>query len=240
LLQSTIVTIHSAVARINPAHRKGFFMDFVELFKMMLHLDATLGKFIENYGLWVYAILFLIVFCETGLVVTPFLPGDSLLFVAGAFAATGSLDLALLIGSLSLAAILGNSANYAIGRYLGPRVFLWPNSRFFNRASLEKAHQFYEKHGGKTIVISRFMPLFRTFTPFVAGVSAMTFHRYQFFNVSGALLWVVSLTLAGYFFGNLPFVKDNLTAVILAIIVISLLPALIAWLKNRNGRHVTA
>lgn len=215
-------------------------MDFVELIKMMLHLDVTLGKFIEDYGIWVYAILFLIIFCETGLVVTPFLPGDSLLFVAGAFAAAGSLDLALLVGSLSAAAVLGNTTNYAIGRYLGPRVFLWPNSRFFNRESLEKAHQYYEKHGGKTIVISRFMPLFRTFTPFVAGVSAMTFHRYQFFNISGALLWVISLTLAGYFFGNLPFVKDNLTLVILAIIAISLLPAAIAWLKSRATRNAAA
>lgn len=208
-------------------------MDFVELIKAMLHLDVTLGKFIEDYGLWIYAILFLIVFCETGLVVAPFLPGDSMLFVAGAFAAAGRLDIAILIGSLSVAAILGNTVNYGVGRYLGPKVFLWPNSRFFNRASLEKAHQFYEKHGGKTIVISRFMPLFRTFTPFVAGVSSMTFSRYQLFNVTGALLWVVSLSLAGYFFGNMPFVKQNLTLVIFAIIGISLLPAVIAWLKNR-------
>jgi len=211
-------------------------MDFVELIKAMLHLDVTLGKFIEDYGLWIYAILFLIVFCETGLVVAPFLPGDSMLFVAGAFAAQGRLDIAVLIGSLSIAAILGNTVNYGIGRYLGPKVFLWPNSRFFNRASLEKAHQYYEKHGGKTIVISRFMPLFRTFTPFVAGVSSMTFSRYQLFNVTGALLWVISLTMAGYFIGLNEVVKKYLTVIIIGIVVISLLPAVIAWLKSRATR----
>lgn len=207
---------------------------FAQLVHMILHLDATLGQVISDYGVWVYALLFLIIFCETGLVVTPILPGDSLLFVAGAFAAKGDLNLALLLSSLSIAAILGNTTNYAIGSYIGPKVFLWPNSRFFNRAALERAHQFYEKHGGKTLVISRFMPILRTFTPFVAGVSLMSFSRFQFFNVTGGLLWVVSLTIAGYFFGNLPFIRDNLTAVILAIIVISLLPAVIAWLKGRG------
>ncbi|HET8710766.1 MAG TPA: DedA family protein, partial [Spongiibacteraceae bacterium] len=200
---------------------------------MLLHLDATLGQVIADYGVWVYAILFVIIFCETGLVVLPFLPGDSLLFVVGMFAAKGDLGLASLLALLSFAAILGNSVNYAIGSYLGPRVFLWPNSRFFNRDALDRAHRFYEMHGGKTLVITRFMPILRTFTPFVAGVSAMTHGRFQFFNVAGALLWVVSLTLAGYFLGNIPFIKNNLTAVILVIIAISLLPAAIAWLKNR-------
>lgn len=208
-------------------------MDIIELAKMMLHLDTTLGMFLENYGLWVYAILFMIVFCETGLVVAPLLPGDSLLFVAGAFAAAGRLDLAVLIVSLTVAAILGNTVNYAVGRYLGPKVFLWPNSRFFNRDALARAHQFYEIHGGKTIVISRFMPIFRTFTPFVAGVSSMTFSRYQFFNIAGAVGWVVSLTLIGYFFGNLPWVKANLSLAIYSIIVISMLPLLFAWIKGR-------
>lgn len=207
-----------------------------QLIHMILHLDATLGQVISDYGVWVYALLFLIIFCETGLVVTPILPGDSLLFVAGAFAAKGDLNLALLLASLSVAAILGNTVNYAIGNYLGPKVFLWPNSRFFNRAALERAHQFYEKHGGKTLVITRFMPILRTFTPFVAGVSAMSFSRFQFFNIAGGVFWIVSLTVAGYYFGNLPFIKENLTAVIFSIIIVSLLPALLAWLKTRLAR----
>lgn len=209
-------------------------MDLIlQLVHMLLHLDATLGQVIADYGIWVYAILFLIIFCETGLVVLPFLPGDSLLFVAGAFAAAGAMSLSALLGLLSLAAILGNTVNYAVGSYLGPKVFLWPNSRFFNRDALNRAHQFYEKHGGKTLVITRFMPILRTFTPFVAGVSSMNAARFQLFNVVGALLWIVSLTLAGYFFGNIPFVKKNLTAVILVIIIVSLLPAAIAWIKSK-------
>jgi membrane-associated protein len=212
----------------------------MQIVQMLLHLDATLGQVIANYGLWVYAILFLIIFCETGLVVTPFLPGDSLLFVAGAFAATGALSLPLLLGLLCIAAVLGNTVNYAIGSYLGPRVFLWPNSRFFNRAALERTHRFYEKHGGKTLVITRFMPILRTFAPFVAGVSAMGFSRFQFFNIIGGLFWIVSLTATGYFFGNLPFIKKNLTLVILAIIALSLLPAVIAWLKNKSAKPQTA
>ena len=212
----------------------------LQLVHMLLHLDATLGQVIAAYGTWIYAILFLIIFCETGLVVLPFLPGDSLLFVAGMFAAKGDLSAALLIGLLCIAAVLGNTANYAIGNYLGPRVFLWPNSRFFNRDALDRAHRFYEMHGGKTLVITRFMPILRTFTPFVAGVSTMTFGRFQFFNVAGASLWVVSLTLAGYFLGNIPFIKNNLTAVILAIIAASLLPAVIAWFKNRGAASTTS
>lgn len=209
-------------------------MDLIaQLLHIFLHLDAALGQVIADYGIWVYAILFAIIFCETGLVVLPFLPGDSLLFVAGAFAATGVLSLPLLIALLCIAAILGNTVNYAVGSYLGPKVFLWPDSRFFNRAALERAHQFYEKHGGKTLVLTRFMPILRTFTPFVAGVSAMSYARYQAFNIAGALLWVVSLTLVGYFFGNIPFIKKNLTAVIMLIIAVSLLPAVIAWLKSR-------
>ena len=209
-------------------------MDLIlQLVHMLLHLDATLGQVIADYGIWVYAILFLIIFCETGLVVLPFLPGDSLLFVAGAFAAAGSMNLAALIALLCLAAILGNTINYTIGSYLGPKVFLWPNSRFFNRDALNRAHQFYERHGGKTLVITRFMPILRTFTPFVAGVSSMSAARFQLFNAIGAALWIVSLTLAGYFFGNIPLVKKNLTAVILVIILISLLPALLTWLKGK-------
>jgi membrane-associated protein len=208
------------------------FAQFVHVF---LNLDAVMEQVINNYGIWIYAILFAIIFCETGLVVLPFLPGDSLLFVAGAFAATGALSLPLLILLLCIAAILGNTVNYAVGSYLGPKVFLWPDSRFFNRAALERAHQFYEKHGGKTLVITRFMPILRTFTPFVAGVSAMNYARFQWFNVLGALIWIVSLTVAGYLLGNISFIKDNLTLVIMLIIALSLLPAAIAWLKTRVG-----
>jgi membrane-associated protein len=206
-----------------------------QLVHIFLNLDTVLGQIISDYGIWVYAILFAIIFCETGLVVLPFLPGDSLLFVAGAFAATGALSLPLLIILLCIAAILGNSVNYAVGAYLGPKVFLWPDSRFFNRAALERAHQFYEKHGGKTLIVTRFMPILRTFTPFVAGVSGMNYARFQWFNVVGALIWIVSLTIAGYLLGNVPFFKENLTLVIMLIIAISLLPAVIAWLKSRVG-----
>jgi membrane-associated protein len=206
-----------------------------QLVHIFLNLDAVLEQVISTYGIWVYAILFAIIFCETGLVVLPFLPGDSLLFVAGAFAATGALSLPLLIVLLCVAAILGNTVNYAVGSYLGPKVFLWPDSRFFNRAALERAHQFYEKHGGKTLVVTRFMPILRTFTPFVAGVSGMNYARFQWFNVVGALVWIISLTIAGYLLGNVPFFKENLTLVIMIIIAISLLPAVIAWMKSRVG-----
>ena len=188
------------------------FTTFVDL---MLHLDTHLAALVTQYGAWVYAILFAIVFCETGLVVTPFLPGDSLLFVAGALAAAGGMQIGLLIVLLVIAAVLGDAVNYAVGAWFGPKVFRWENSRFFNRAAFERTHAFYATHGGKTVIIARFMPLIRTFAPFVAGVARMRYARFAMFNVSGALLWVVSLTLAGYWFGNLPWVKQNLTLVIL-------------------------
>lgn len=209
-------------------------MEFLALlWDIAVHLDKHLAALLAQHGTWVYAILFFIVFAETGFVVTPFLPGDSLLFVAGALAATGGMDMWALNGSLIAAAVLGNSVNYSIGRYLGPKVFHWENSRFFNKAALMKTHVFYERHGGKALVISRFIPILRTFAPFVAGIGAMTYARFQAFNVSGALLWVISLTLAGYLFGNLPIVKNNLSLVILAIIVISVLPAVIGYLRHR-------
>ncbi|MCZ7653789.1 MAG: DedA family protein [Rhodocyclaceae bacterium] len=209
-------------------------MEFLALlWDIAVHLDKHLAALLAQYGLWVYAILFLIIFSETGFVVTPFLPGDSLLFVAGALAGAGSMDMWLLNGTLIAAAVLGNSVNYSIGRYLGPKVFHWENSRFFNKAALMKTHVFYERHGGKTLILSRFIPILRTFAPFVAGIGAMTYLRFQAFNVSGALLWVVSLTVAGYLFGNLPMVKNNLSLVILAIIVISVLPAVIGYLRHR-------
>ena len=206
---------------------------------IVLHLDKHLAILVQQYGLWIYGILFFIIFAETGFVIFPFLPGDSLLFVAGALAAIGEggMNIWTLIGVLLAAAILGNMVNYQIGRLLGPKVFHWENSRFFNKAALEKTHAFYEKHGGKTLVISRFLPLFRTFAPFVAGIGAMSYARFTFFNLIGAFAWVVSLTLAGYFFGNLPWVQANLSKIIWALILV---PGLIAiyggWKAGRAER----
>lgn len=210
-----------------------YLLAFVDI---VLHLDKYLAALVQQYGVWIYAILFAIVFSETGFVVTPFLPGDSLLFVAGALAAVGGpegMNIGVLIAVLFAAAVLGNMLNYQVGRYLGPKVFQWEGSRFFNKAALQKTHAFYEVHGGKTLVISRFLPLLRTFAPFVAGIGAMSYGRFTLFNTAGAALWVGSLTLAGYWFGNLPWIRQNLTAVILAIIGISLIPVFIAWWKQR-------
>ena len=212
-------------------------MDYLAAFiDIVLHLDKHLVVLVQQYGLWVYAILFAIIFSETGFVVTPFLPGDSLLFVAGAVAALGGMNIAVLIGVLIVAAATGNMLNYQIGRFVGPRVFKWEDSLFFKRSALEKTEVFYERHGGKTLVLSRFLPLFRTFAPFVAGVGKMDYLRFSFFNLIGAMLWVVSLTLAGYFFGNLPWVKKNLTVVILGIIVVSMIPVAVGWLKQRKEK----
>ena len=213
----------------------------LSLFNFITHLDAHLAELIRDYGVWIYAILFAIVFIETGVVVMPFLPGDSLLFIAGAFAAQGEMNLAVLMASLVAAAVLGNTSNYWIGRYFGPRVFQWENSKFFNKNAFDKAHAFYEKHGAITIIVTRFLPFLRTFSPFVAGVAAMTHGRFQFYNVTGGLIWVVSLSLAGYFFGNIPIVKTHLTLIIIALIVVPALPAgLVAvreWRasRKRNG-----
>jgi membrane-associated protein len=210
-------------------------MEILALFwDIVVHLDKHLATLVVTYGIWVYAILFIIIFSETGLVVAPFLPGDSLLFVAGTLAATGSLDVSLLNASLIAAAVLGNSVNYSVGRYFGPRVFQWEDSRFFNRQALTKTHAFYERHGGKTIVLTRFMPILRTFAPFVAGIGSMSYIRFQGFNIAGGVLWVASLTLAGYWFGNLPLVKNNLTIVIFAIVAVSLLPATIGYIRHRS------
>jgi membrane-associated protein len=206
------------------------------LWDLVVHLDVHLGELIRHYGAWVYAILFAIVFAETGLVVTPFLPGDSLLFVAGALAALGGIDVHLLVLSLVLAAVLGNSTNYAIGRYLGKRLFSDANSRWLNPAYLERTHAFYDRHGGKAVVISRFIPIVRTYVPFVAGLGAMGYARFTLYNVAGAVLWVASLAYAGYFFGNLPWVKQNLTLIIFAIIGVSLLPVAIGALQARRAR----
>lgn len=211
-------------------------MEYLAAFlDIVLHLDKHLAVLVEQYGVWVYAILFLIIFSETGLVVMPFLPGDSLLFVAGGLAALGGMDIGILVGTLIAAAALGNMVNYQVGRYIGPRVFLWQNSRIFNKGALLKTQAFYERHGGKTLVISRFLPLLRTFAPFVAGVGAMNYLRFLAFNFLGAIAWVVSLTLAGYFFANLPWVKANLSLVIVGIIVVSLVPVAIGWWHERKA-----
>jgi len=202
------------------------------LIDLFLHLDKHLNEIISNYGLWTYLILFLIIFCETGFVVTPFLPGDSLLFAAGTFAALGSLGVEQLIILLSIAAILGDTVNYWIGNYIGPRAFSG-NIRFLKKEYLDRTHAFYERHGGKTIVIARFIPIIRTFAPFVAGIGAMSYGKFIVYNVVGGVCWVLSFTLGGYFFGNLPMVKKNFSLVILAIIIISVLPGVIEFIKER-------
>jgi membrane-associated protein len=208
-----------------------FLTTFIDV---VLHLDAHLAAWVQEYGLWIYAILFAIIFCETGLVVTPILPGDSLLFVAGAVAAVGDLEIHLLVGLLILAAFLGNMVNYAIGRWLGRKFFVDRKSKLLNPAHLEKAHAFYEHHGGKAVVISRFLPIIRTYVPFVAGMGAMDPGRFTAFNLGGAVAWVASLCYAGYFFGNIPWIRSNLTAIIVGIIVVSMIPVVIAWYRGRK------
>ncbi|HOY33863.1 MAG TPA: DedA family protein [Piscinibacter sp.] len=210
-------------------------MDIVAfLIDFILHVDVHLANFVQAYGTWVYALLFVIIFVETGVVVMPFLPGDSLLFVVGALCGAGLMSLPLSIGLLIAAAILGNQCNYAIGRHFGPKVFQWEDSRFFNKRAFEQAHAFYEKYGGITIVAARFMPFLRTFAPFVAGVAQMTRSKFTFYDVSGAVLWVGGVTLAGYLFGNIPWVKENLDKIIWSAI---LLPGLVvifgAWKARR-------
>ena len=205
---------------------------------VVLHLDKYLAGIIQAYGVWTYLILFLIVFCETGLVVTPFLPGDSLLFAVGTFAAVGALDLWLTIGLLLIAAVAGDAVNYAIGARVGPAVFRRDDVRFLNRKHLDRTHEFYEHYGPITIVIARFVPIVRTFAPFVAGMGRMTYTRFAIYNVTGAVLWIVGLVLAGYAFGNIPIVRRNFSLVVLAIIVLSIVPAIIeGWRQHRVGRR---
>ncbi len=203
---------------------------FVDLF---LHLDTHLSAVISQYGTWTYLILFLIVFCETGLVVTPFLPGDSLLFAAGTFAALGDLDVRLMIGPLVAAAILGDTVNYWVGAAIGPRAFQG-TIRFLKQEHLDRTHAFYQRHGGKTIILARFVPIVRTFAPFVAGVGAMSYGRFLMYNVVGAVLWVGLLVLAGFFFGNIPVVRENFTIVILAIIALSVMPMAVEMVRGRR------
>jgi membrane-associated protein len=205
------------------------------LWDFVVHLDAHLATFVAQHGAWVYALLFAIVFCETGLVVTPFLPGDSLLFVVGALAAAGGMDIALVMALLIAAALCGDNVNYWIGRWAGPKVFRLEDSRWFNRQHLARTHEFYDRHGGQAIILARFVPIVRTYVPFVAGVGAMSYARFLAFSVAGALLWVLSLCLAGYWFGNIPAVKQNLGAVILAIVILSVIPMAVALLRARRG-----
>ena len=211
------------------------------LVDFILHVDKHLEVFVQNYGAWVYALLFIIIFVETGLVVMPFLPGDSLLFIVGALCGAGLIDYPLAAGLMLAAAILGDQTNYTIGRYFGPKVFQWENSRFFNKNAFNQAHAFYERYGGITIIIARFMPFIRTFAPFVAGVAEMTRSKFTAYNVVGAIIWVIGLTAAGYWFGNLPWVQANLSKIIWALIIVPGLIAIFgAWRASRNAERDAA
>ena len=206
-----------------------FLIDFI------LHVDRHLEAFVQAYGAWVYALLFLIIFVETGVVVMPFLPGDSLLFIVGALCGAGLMDWSVAASVMLAAAILGDQTNYMIGRYFGPKVFQWENSRFFNRNAFNRAHDFYERYGGVTIIIARFMPFIRTFAPFVAGVAEMTRSKFTAYNAIGAILWVIGLTAAGYFFGNLPWVQANLSKIIWALVIVPGLIAIFSGWRARAG-----
>ncbi len=206
-----------------------------QLIDFILHIDKHLQAFVAQYGVWVYVLLFVIVFTETGVVVMPFLPGDSLLFITGALCGAGLISLPIAISVLLAAAILGDQCNYTIGRHLGPKVFQWESSRFFNKKAFDTAHQFYETHGGITIILARFMPFIRTFVPFVAGVAEMTRSKFSMYNVVGGVIWVVGLCLAGYFFGNLPWAQANLSKIIWALILVPGLIAMFgAWKAHRS------
>ena len=213
-------------------------MDFIHfLVDFILHIDVHLAELVAQYGIWIYAILFLILFCETGLVVTPFLPGDSLLFVAGALAALpgNDLNVHLMVTLLVIAAILGDAVNYTIGRLFGEKLFSNPNSKIFRRDYLQKTHDFYDRHGGKTVTLARFLPIIRTFAPFVAGVGKMSYPRFFAFSVFGTVLWVGGLVTLGYFFGNVPFIKKNLSLLVVGIILLSLIPMIIGVVRSRFG-----
>ena len=208
-----------------------YLTQFIELF---LHLDKSLSTVIQSYGSTTYIILFVVILCETGLVVLPFLPGDSLLFAAGAFAAKGDMDITLLFLTLCIAAISGDSINYEVGRLIGPKIARREKSRFVNKEHIAKTHQFYEKYGAKTIIIARFIPIIRTFAPFVAGLGAMSYKKFLHYNLIGGIAWVAICLFAGYLFGNIPLVKQNFTMVIFAIIIVSILPAVIEYIRHRS------
>jgi len=207
------------------------------LFYSLLALDQTLAQIAADYGSWLYALLFAIIFAETGLVVFPFLPGDSILFIAGTVVAAAGLEVHILVTLLVLAAVFGDSLNYAIGHYIGPRVFHKPDSRWFRQEHLRRTQAFYDKYGGVTIIIGRFVPIIRTFAPFLAGVAGMSYRRFLSYNVIGGVAWVASLVYAGYLFGNIPWVKNNLTLIVVAIVVVSLIPAISTFLKERRAHR---
>jgi membrane-associated protein len=207
-----------------------------KIIEFIIHLDTHLSDLIQTYGLWTYLILFVVIFCETGLVVTPFLPGDSLIFAAGTFAARGDLKVGWLFLILAAAAVLGDTVNYWIGKIIGPKIFHKEKTPFFKKEYLDRTHEFYEKYGAETIIIARFVPIIRTFAPFVAGIGRMTYLKFISYNVIGGVGWVATFTFGGYFFGNIPFVKNNFSIVIIAIILISLVPAVVEFLKHRKKR----
>ena len=208
-----------------------FIIDFI------LHIDQHLTELAAQYGVWIYGILFLIIFCETGLVVMPLLPGDSLLFAAGSIAAIGEMNIHLMVVLLIIAAILGDAVNFMIGKYFGEKLFANPNSKIFKQSHLQKTQQFYAKHGGKTIIMARFIPIVRTFAPFVAGMGHMTYHHFLAYNVIGGVLWVTLFSYLGYFFGNMDIVKDNLSLVLVAIIVLSVLPAIVEVIRHKRAAN---
>ena len=208
-----------------------FIIDFI------LHIDQHLTELAAQYGVWIYGILFLIIFCETGLVVMPLLPGDSLLFAAGSIAAIGKMNIHLMVVLLIIAAILGDAVNFMIGKYFGEKLFANPNSKIFKQSHLQKTQQFYAKHGGKTIILARFIPIVRTFAPFVAGMGHMTYHHFLAYNVIGGVLWVTLFSYLGYFFGNMDIVKDNLSLVLVAIIVLSVLPAIVEVIRHKRAAN---
>ncbi len=207
----------------------------IQFFDFVMHLDKNLTQLANDFGIWTYLILFLVIFCETGLVVTPFLPGDSMIFVIGALAASGELNFPVIIAVLMLAAVLGDTCNYHLGKFFGPKVFSKDNVKFLKKEYLIRTHEFYEKHGGKTIIFARFIPIIRTFAPFVAGMGSMSYSKFISYNVIGGISWVALFAFGGFFFGNIPVVENNFSLVILAIIAISLLPGVITFLKNRKA-----
>jgi membrane-associated protein len=207
---------------------------------LIVHLDKHLAMLVQDYGPWIYAILFAIIFCETGLVVTPFLPGDSLLFIAGALAATGGMDVHLLVALLIVAAVLGDAVNYQIGAWAGPKIFKDDNARYLKKSHLDKAHAFYEKWGGAAIILARFTPFLRTYVPFVAGMSRMSYRKFALYNITGGIVWVASLTYLGYFFGNIPWVKANQGFMVVGIVIVSLIPVLIGLIKSRTSTKPAA
>jgi membrane-associated protein len=207
-----------------------------KIIDFIIHLDTHLSDLIQTYGLWTYLILFVVIFCETGLVVTPFLPGDSLIFAAGTFAARGDLKVGWLFLVLAAAAVIGDTVNYWIGKIIGPKIFHREKTRFFRKEYLDRTHEFYEKYGAETIIIARFVPIIRTFAPFVAGIGRMSYLKFISYNVIGGVGWVAIFTFGGYFFGNIPFVKNNFSIVIIAIILISLVPAVVEFLKHRKKK----